>query len=282
MRYLGKEFEHFSRQDRLTHYRRHAHFAHLIAPDEEGKVDPGKPEEGKRDFQHYCYMCGYECCECPKMWTLSSSDDSGRAELRIVGPLEEWLGFRPSQIIETIDAQPNLSHIHMVITSPGGYIELAQTLYSDLRRRARQGTRITSEGLALVASAALDLFLAGDEREVSDDTLLMQHPIHSFSFLGGAKSEIERQYDELMSQMDAYIALNFRIFKERTGQSDAVLQEWLIQPGEIWFSVDQAYEYGLLTQKPADYEDPSNNDDEAMQQRAERLQQQAAALIKAA
>ena len=79
MRYLGKQFEHFSRQERLTHYRRHAQFAHLTAP-EEGKDGKLEEEKGKRDFQHYCYMCGYECCECPKMWTLSSSDD-GRAEI---------------------------------------------------------------------------------------------------------------------------------------------------------------------------------------------------------
>ena len=99
-----------------------------------------------------------------------------------------------------------------------------------------------------MASAALDLFLAGDEREASDDTLIMQHPIHAFSFLEGARSQIEQQFAELMSQMDAYIALNFRIFRERTGQSDEILTQWLLEPGEQWFSVDQAFEFGLLTQ----------------------------------
>ena len=53
-----------------------------------------------------------------------------------------------------------------------------------------------------------------------------------------------------------------------------------MQPGEMWFSVDQAFEYGLITQKPAEYEDKTA-DEEAMQQKARRLQQQAAALIAA-
>ena len=261
MRYLGKQFEHFSRQERLTRYRQHALFAHLIAPDEQNK-------DGQRLEQR-------------AVWQVAEADSDGRAEIRVVGPIDEWFGFDPAHIIEKLDAQSDLRHIHMVISSPGGYVELAQTLYSDLRRRARQGTRITAEGLAIVASAALDLFLAGDERSASDDTLLMQHPIDGFAFFGGCKVELEQQYGELMSQMDAYIQLNYRIMRERTGQPDAVLQGWLMQPGEMWFSVDQAYEYGLLTQKPADYEDKTQ-DDEAIQQRAEQLQQQAAALIKAA
>ena len=260
MRYLGKQFEHFSRQDRLVHYRRHAQFSHLTAP-EEGK-------DGKIEHR--------------AVWQVAEADSDGRAEIKVVGPIDEWFGFDPAQIIEQLDAQSDLSHIHMVISSPGGYVELAQTLYSDLRRRARQGTRITSEGLAIVASAALDLFLAGDEREASDDTLMMQHPIDGFAFFGGCKLEMEQQYSELMSQMDAYIQLNYRIMRERTGQSDAVLQEWLMQPGEMWFSVDQAFEYGLITQAPAEYESKTTDEDEeAMQQKARRLQQQVAVLIAA-
>ena len=64
MRYLGKQFEHFSRQDRLTRYRRHAQFAHLTAP-EEGK-------DGKLEHR--------------AVWQVAEADSDGRAEIRVVGP----------------------------------------------------------------------------------------------------------------------------------------------------------------------------------------------------
>ena len=270
MRYLGHQFEHQSRQQRLKHYRAHPCFAHLQPPEEvQQQADPTPGEDGKKKLEHRA------------IWQVDESDLSGRAELRIVGPLDSWFGFYPDEIIEQLDSQSDLQHIHLVISSPGGYIELAQTLYSDLRRRARQGTKITSEGLALVASAGLDLFLAGDERTASDDTVMMQHPIEGFTFLQGAKPEIEQQYKELMSQMDAYISLNHRIFAERTGQPTEVLDQWLLQPGEIWFSVDQAYDAGLLTQKPDTDSGTGTGDDSdeaLMQQASSRFSHMIAAL----
>lgn len=281
MRYIGLDFEKESRQQRLAHYRKQPGFEHLKAPGEAQTADPNKqadpekqvdPEKEEEGLAHYREDCDLDDCEDDLCVLVSKVDENGYVEFRVIGPIERWYGFLPDRIIRALD-KPEVKHIHTVISSPGGYIELTQAVYSFLRRQAKKGVKVTSEGLALVASAGLDLFLAGDERTASDDTLFMQHPIHGWTCLGGSKPEITQQYNELMSHMDAFIGLNYRIFRERTGQSDEVLEQWLLQPGEIWFSVDQAYENGLLTEEP---ESTESSIEAAMQQKARRMLQHAA------
>ena len=254
MRYLGHQFERQFRQERLAHYRRLPGFSHLATP----------PEEQTAQLAQFFLDTNRTISQ------ASEPDGEGRVEVRIVGPLDDFLGFEPNGIIEQLDArQADIRHIHLVINSPGGFIELSQTLYSDLRRRARQGVQVTSEGLALVASAAFDLFLVGDERTASDETIFMQHPIHGAHILIGTRSEMDQQHAENMSQMDAFIAQNYRIVQERTGQPEETLNQWLLEPGEVWFSVEQAFEHGITTQEPENLEQSA--EPPAVQQQANRL-----------
>ena len=266
MRYIGHEYEERSRPQRLAHYRKMPGFTHLRSPNDKvthGADDKAK-DAGKEDAKD-------EGLQHRAVWQADEVDDTGRATIRIVGPIDHWFGFEPDRIIEHLDAQDGLKHVHMIMTTPGGYLELAQTLYSDLRQRARNGVRVTAEGLALVASAGFDLFLAGDERTISDDTVMMQHPIDGFTMLAGCKIEMQQQYDEVMSHMDAFVSLNRRIIKQRTGQPDDVLDQWLVQPGEQWFSPEQALEYGLITKAPDGGDEEKEDTEVTMQQRAQSL-----------
>ena len=262
MRFLGHNLEKNSRQQRLSRYRSVPSFSHLADPDQlrqEAEKEGKKGEELRKAVEI-------------KHVTAEYSEDSGYAEVRIVGPIDPWYYFSARRIIEWLDGLEGLKRIHLVITSPGGYVDEAQALYSDLRRKAKQGIKITSEGLGMVASAATDLLLAGDERSASDETIVMQHPIDVFSWLDGSKVEVEQQFSELMSMVNAYEAQNFGIMRERTGQDDETLRQWLIEPGEEWFSVSQAYDAGILNVKPDSYVEEDEEDGETqIRQQGNRL-----------
>ena len=249
---LSPEDEARSRPLRLAHYRRHAQFAHLELPE--------RDEQGQLKHEVYTVNQG-----------------EGRTELKVVGPIDLYWGFDPGSIMADLD-EAAAQHIHMIVSSPGGFVELAMMLYEDLRRRAKQGVRITSEGVGLVGSAGLDLFLAGDERSMGESTIAMTHPMETFDFVAGTKEEVEQQSKSLTDQMEVFIQMNIDLFQARTGQSAEALEQWLRAKGEVWFTAQQAFEAGITTIDPGLSDDGDSSSEEdgdpAMRRQAHQARRQ--------
>ena len=255
MLFLTHPSEPLTRQARLNHYRRHAPFQHL--------AEPERDEAGQLTHQ---------------VWEVQAAD--GVVHLSIVGPLDPYFGFDPAQIIHRLDAEDNLSRVRMTISSPGGYLELATILYSNLRQRAAQGVAIEGVAQGQVGSAALDLLLAADVRSMDSSTMVMTHPIEAMVLLGGPREDIEHEAANLLSTMDVHIEQNVRMFIQRTGQPDQVVRSWLVQKGETWFNDTAAFSAGLINVKPDDMAEPEPDADPAMTQQtqADRLKHLAQSL----
>ena len=241
---LSQRHEEVTRLQRLAYYRQYAPFAQLAAPerDEQGRLR-----------QEVALLEG----------------DSGTARLAIHGPLDMWWGFDPGAIIQRLDQIENLQRIETTLGTPGGYVELVQVLYSDFRRRAREGVAISMEGQGLVGSAGLNLFMAGDERSIPSDTLLMTHPMEGLLVLQGRDDEIEQEAASVLVGMREFKQMNFRMFQERSGQPAETVRQWVLDPGEVWFNDQSAYENGLTTQEPENLE--QSVEPPAVQQQANRL-----------
>ena len=160
----------------------------------------------------------------------------------IRGPLDGgWFGVDVEDVIKKLGTASNIT---VIVDSPGGFITEGMTLYSELRARAKEGATIKTEGRALVASAAILPFLAGDERSVADGTLLMVHNPMVFTCIGGDLKEWRRESSKVDSVLAAWTSNYLETVALRTGRSEAAVEEEM--DAETWYSKADAKTKGFI------------------------------------
>ena len=144
--------------------------------------------------------------------------DNGAVTVRVQGPLDDWFGFDVRALIAELDeASPD--SIHLLIESPGGFLDDGLALYSDLRARARDGATVTAEARGVVASAAVLPFLAADRRAMSTGTQMLIHEPWLFFAAIGTADEIEDGAEKAINGLRAGEKTLHQVMVERTGNS---------------------------------------------------------------
>lgn len=183
--------------------------------------------------------------------------EDGALTLRLDGPIDDWFGLDVRKLIRQLDdASP--TSITVAIASPGGAVDDATYLYNELRSRSRAGTPVYTEARATVASAAVTVLLAGDERRMQPGSRLMTHEVTLMAMLMGTGDEIMEQARKDVEMLNKMRAGMLSVYAQRTGKSLAAC-EALIKD-ETWMDTEEAVERGFATDIITDA-DPENPGD---------------------
>ena len=168
-----------------------------------------------------------------------------RIDIRIDGPIDEFVGIDITEIINVIEENPG-KDIKVKITTPGGSLFDGLQLYGALSERAKTNTvEITGNGL--VASAGALIFLAADKdkRFLNDGTMIMFHGTQAATIIIGnkdaIKDEAKRIYDVMRSTDE-----NLKgILLDKTDVSEETADEWI--GNQKYLSKSEAINYGIAT-----------------------------------
>lgn len=152
----------------------------------------------------------------------------GEIDLEKVEPIIEWV--LQSQF-------ENESDITLVICSEGGDISAAFALIDVM---IRSKIPVKTVGLGEIASAGLMIFMAGHERIITQNTMILSH-----QFSGGSDSinyhdlKIKTvEYDLLFEKMVDY-------YHERTNLSKSQIIKKLLPKQDVWLSPNEALKYNI-------------------------------------
>jgi len=134
--------------------------------------------------------------------------------------------------LETVKA----GTINLYINSYGGEVAEGLAIYNSLKRHSAK-VNAYCDGFA--CSIASVIFMAGDERIMSNASLLMIH--NAWNFVMGNSVELRKQADDL----DVISQAAFNVYKESINIDDADLQTLL--DAESWLLPEQCLTMGFAT-----------------------------------
>lgn len=134
--------------------------------------------------------------------------------------------------------------VEVRISSPGGCVGDGITIYNALKACGKP-VRTIVDGFA--CSIASVIFMAGDERIMTDTSLLMIHNVSAASF--GTATEHRKLADDI----DTVNELSKAAYMERVNISREELSEMM--DAETWISAEDAFSMGFATQMEAELQD---------------------------
>lgn len=134
--------------------------------------------------------------------------------------------------------------VEVRISSPGGCVGDGITIYNALKACGKP-VRTIVDGFA--CSIASVIFMAGDERIMTDTSLLMIHNVSAASF--GTATEHRKLADDI----DTVNELSKAAYMERVNISREELSEMM--DAETWISAEDAFSMGFATQIEAELQD---------------------------
>ena len=198
-------------------------------------ANPTQPAPSAQDGRWYTIR--------PPRQVQARGDQPPRAEAEIyiygdIGP--DWWE-------ETVTAQSFLEELQAVqadaitvrICSIGGSVPDGVAIYNALKRHP---ARITTCVDAIAYSIASLIAMAGDEREMADNALMMIHA--PWTYTGGNATELRMTADML----DTYARAMATSYAAATGQTaDEVMAAWLTDGADHFFTAADALAAGLIT-----------------------------------
>lgn len=103
------------------------------------------------------------------------------------------------------------------------------------------GKKIITQAEGLVASIATVVFLAGDERRITENSQLMIH--NPWGFAGGNADDVQKYADQLRKEEDRMAAF----YSAKTGQTVDDLKAMMNE--ETYMNADEAISKGFATEK---------------------------------
>lgn len=177
-----------------------------------------------------------------KYFQLTTSEDGTTADLDIYGDISScWWdddAMSASKLSKQLDELGDVSQINVHINSYGGEVAEGLAIYSALRRHKAR-VRTTCDGFA--CSIASVIFMAGDERLMSDASLLMIHNAWT-SALGVNAADLRKLADD----MDTITSASKSAYMARVSITEDELTE--LMDAETWISPADAVDMGFATE----------------------------------
>lgn len=145
------------------------------------------------------------------------------------------------------------------INSYGGDVNDALAIFELLRS---MGDRVTTECVGFCASAATIIAMAGHVRRMSSYGLFLVHKCSSW--VAGNENELEAELESQRKVNDRIV----QIYADVTGTDKAKLEALMEEDNGngIWLNIDEAMEYGFITEALNDLEDPKEKGKKAFYQ----------------
>lgn len=171
------------------------------------------------------------------------------AKVYITGPIgsgydDEGTFQRGVELIDVIAQVQNYGDstkdLLVEINSPGGYVDVGNSIYDYLDNLKSKGYKIKTYGKQLVGSIATKIFLVGEERELEEGTEFFIH--NPMTNPGYADSNKLQKHAEKISQVEAELR---KFYVEKTGTDEDVLKP--LMDVETSMNPDQAMSLGFAT-----------------------------------
>ena len=168
----------------------------------------------------------------------------GSVSLRIVGPIDWWFG------VDVIEGAQQLlrdrpSAVDVYIDSPGGDLFDALALRAALDTLVADGTSVTVQAGAVVASAAVPVYLAGTERKAQAYTRFMVHAPRAHFFGMGTLVSLPEAFENFLTTLTAGTELYWSTLASHVAQ--ASVDTWAAADKDTWLTVAEAQEHGVVT-----------------------------------
>lgn len=189
-------------------------------------------------------------------------NEDGAMIYRLQGPIDDIFGFDARSVIADIDKEDPKS-LRLLIESPGGFLSDSLALYTDLTARVNRGMKLITEARGVVASAATLLYVAADERLITEGSQLMVHAPWAGIFAVGNRADLEKRFKAVLNGLESGEATYANILKSRVFNK-ADVDGWL--KSDTWFTDTEAIDAGLSTGR-IDSTDPKAMEIEASAKR---------------
>jgi ATP-dependent Clp protease protease subunit len=176
-----------------------------------------------------------------KYYSLAVNKDNKEASIYIYGDIVswEWLESDVSSytLTKEIESLPeDIGTINVFINSYGGEVAEGLAIYNQLRRHKAK-VKTYCDGFA--CSAASVVFMSGDERIMSNASLLMIH--NAWMFAIGDQNQLRKEADDLETINQASI----NAYMSRVNITEEELKAMM--DVETWISANDALEMGFAT-----------------------------------
>lgn len=132
--------------------------------------------------------------------------------------------------------------IMIMVSSPGGIVLPGLALYDEIIELRKEGIEVTMRVCGYAASMAAIVLQAGTIREALANSRVLIHEVSRFTFWSIDKpSDLEEQ----LAEMKKLQAILLRIISGRSNKTFAELEK-LIWKRDVWFSAEEALEFGLI------------------------------------
>lgn len=186
-----------------------------------------------------------------KYYSLSQSENE--ATIVIYGNITSWdwrekdvSSYTLSKQLETLEVDT----ISIYINSYGGEVAEGLAIYNTLKRHNAK-VKTYCDGFA--CSIASVIFMAGDERIMSNASLLMIH--NAWTYTLGNANELRKQADDLEKITQASI----NAYMEEVNITEAELKQLL--DNETWLTPQEAFEKGFTTSIVSEKKNKNANQD---------------------
>lgn len=195
-------------------------------------------------------------------WVRNEADEgiSEERTLFLTGEISDvtWYGDEVTPQIFRDELESGTGDIRVIISSPGGDVFAASTIYN-LLRDYKGHVHVVIDSLA--ASAASVIAMSGDKISISPVGMYMIH--NPMMCAGGNQQDLEKAIEVLSEVKESII--NAYMF--RTGLSHKKISEMM--DNETWMNARKAVELGFADEilfesgtEPKDKQDNTENDDE--------------------
>ena len=170
---------------------------------------------------------------------FSMQKTDNEATVNIYGDISSswWAdGVKAKSLVEQLDELTDISKLNVYINSYGGEVAEGLAIYNALRRHK---AKVVTHCEGFACSIASVIFMAGDERVMSDSSLLMIH--NAWTYAEGNAEELRKQADDLEKITEASVTA----YKTHSTLSEEEIKA--LMDAETWITPDEALEYGFAT-----------------------------------
>jgi ATP-dependent Clp protease protease subunit len=163
------------------------------------------------------------------------------ATINIYGDITSWaweeLGEMSAvNLSKQLEALGDVNEIHVFINSYGGEVAEGLAIYNALKRHK---AKVTTYCDGFACSIASVIFMAGDERVMSESSLLMIH--NAWTWAQGNAEELRKQADDLEKITQASV----EAYKAHSSLTEKEIKN--LMDHETWILPEEALSYGFAT-----------------------------------
>ncbi len=177
-----------------------------------------------------------------RYYSLYQDTENKTADIYIYGDITSWpwlesdvSSYTLSKELQELDE--SIEQINVYINSYGGEVAEGLAIYNALKRHK---AKVTTYVDGFACSIASVIFAAGDERIMTDTSLLMIH--NAWTWAAGNANELRKQAEDLEKITQASI----NAYMDIVNISEDELKEMM--DNETWINGEEALEMGFATQ----------------------------------